>query len=140
MTAKDNLEGKLEELANAIATDDSIVEDVMSRIGQSGKMEKSNNKLLLRRFIMNRFSKLAAAAVVIVAAVISITFLGKLTAPVYALEQTIEALKNVRYMHIVRRGEAGQVEDERWIEIGPDGVQARYRQDTPPNFLVVDNL
>jgi hypothetical protein len=43
-------------------------------------------------------------------------------------------------MHIVRRDRAGNIEDERWIEIGPDGIQARYRQDTPErNFFVVDD-
>ncbi|MHC4665164.1 MAG: hypothetical protein ACYS9T_04295 [Planctomycetota bacterium] len=114
MTAENNLEKSLENLGSIIAPDDSLVNNVMSRV-QAVSTPKFT-KILSRRFIMNKFTKLTAAAVVIVAAVLSITFLGKLTAPVYALEQTIEALKNVRYMHIVRRGEAGQVEDERWIE------------------------
>jgi hypothetical protein len=42
-------------------------------------------------------------------------------------------------MHIIRRNETGQINDERWIEIGPDGVQARYRQDNKKNWLVVDD-
>ena len=40
----------------------------------------------------------------------------------YALEQTAEALKTVRFMHVVRRDRTGRIEDERWIEIGPDGT------------------
>ncbi|MHC4112664.1 MAG: tetratricopeptide repeat protein, partial [Planctomycetota bacterium] len=51
----------------------------------------------------------------------------------------LEAVKNVRFMHVVRRDEAGQIEDERWIEIGPDGFQIRYRQDNPPNRLIVED-
>jgi hypothetical protein len=43
-------------------------------------------------------------------------------------------------MHIVHRDRAGNIEDERWIEIGSDGIQARYRQDTPErDFFVVDD-
>ena len=93
------------------------------------------------RIIMkSRFIKLAAAAVIIVAVALSITVVDKLASPAYAIVQTIEAFKNVRYMHVVRRDKAWNIQDERWIEIDPDGVQARYRQDTPErNFFVVDD-
>jgi len=145
MTSKETIEEKLEKLAQAITPDNKLVENVMSRIdaepiGESSGIWNLRNKLISRRFIMNRFTKLTAAAMIIIAVVLSITFLDKSVAPAYAVEQTVEALKNVRFMHIVRRNEAGQIKDERWIEIGPDGIQARYRQDTPPNFFVVDNL
>ena len=71
MTAKDNIEEKLEDLGRVIGSDDSIVESVMSRIDteaitKSSRIEKLKSKLLVRRFIMNRFTKLAAAAVMIV--------------------------------------------------------------------------
>lgn len=61
--------------------------------------------------------------------------------PAYALDQTIQALKQVGFMHIIQRGADGTLADERWIEIGPDGRhQARYRQDTPRGkFFVVDD-
>ncbi|MHC4464813.1 MAG: tetratricopeptide repeat protein [Planctomycetota bacterium] len=137
MIAKENLEEKLEELGQAISSDDSLVENVMSRIDatpavESNRTGKFNNKLISRRFIMNRFTKFtAAAAVIIVGAALSITVIDKLTSPAYAIEQTI---------NIVRRDKAGNIEDERWIEIGTDGIQARYRQDTPErNFFVVDD-
>lgn len=92
------------------------------------------------RTIMKRpITKLAAAAVIVIAVVLSITFLDKSVTPAYALEQTIEAFKNVRFLHLVRHDESGQIEDERWIEIGMDGRQVRYRQDHPPNFLAVED-
>ena len=127
MNAQENLEEKLQKLGRAIGSDDSLVEQVMNRIdaAEPSRTYKFRNKLAVRRLIMNRFSKLAAAAVIIIAAVLAITVLDKSIAPAYAIEQTIEAFKNVRFMHIVRRDEAGNLEDERWIEIGPDGIQAR---------------
>ncbi|MHC4680755.1 MAG: tetratricopeptide repeat protein, partial [Planctomycetota bacterium] len=63
----------------------------------------------------------------------------KVTTPAYALEQTVEALEDVRYLHVIRHDEAGQINDERWIEVGPDGFQIRYRQDNPPNRLIVED-
>lgn len=145
MTAKDNLEENLQELGQAIGSNDSLVENLMSRIDSEtsagpNRVNSFKSKLIIRRLIMNRFTKFAMAAAIIIAAVLSITMLDKLAPPAYAIEQTVEALKHVRVMHIVRRDRAGNIEDERWIEIGPDGFQARYRQDTPErNFFVVDD-
>ena len=145
MTAEETIEKRLEKLAQAISPDDKLIENVMNRIdtksmGESERIEKLSTKLIVRRFIMNRFTKFVAAAMIIIAAALSITFLNKLVTPAYAIEQTIEAFKNVRFMHIVQRDRAGNIEDERWIEIGPDGFQARYHQDTPArSFFVVDD-
>ncbi len=59
--------------------------------------------------------------------------------PAYALDQTLKALKQVGFMHLIQRGADGTLTDERWIEIGADGRQVRYRQDTPPNFFAVQD-
>jgi tetratricopeptide (TPR) repeat protein len=137
MSVRDDLEEKLQSLGQAIGSDRSLIQTVMSRInpGPSAGFYR-----IERRFTMSRLMKLAAAAVIIIAVVLAITFLDKSTTPAYAIEQTVDALKNVRFMHIVQRDRVGNIEDERWIEIGPDGFQARYRQDTPErSFFVVDD-
>jgi len=144
MIAKETLEERLKKLGKAIGSDDSLVQNVAGCIDakmvvQPSRNDKFNKKIISRRFIMNRFTKIAAAAVLIVAVVLSITFLDKLTSQAYAFEQTLEAVKDVQFMHVVRRDEAGQIEDERWIEIGPDGFQVRYRQDNPPSRLIVED-
>lgn len=93
------------------------------------------------RTIMNsQIGKLATAAVIILAVVLSVSILNNSSTTAYALGQTMEAFKNVRYMHILRGPRKDKDQgDERWIEIMPDGSQGRYRQDTPPLFLVVDD-
>ena len=139
MTAKEPIEQKLKNLAQAIDTDDSLVESVMNRIdAEPTRTNKLKNKPA-RRFIMNRFTKLAAAAVIVIAVVLSATFLDIDVAPAYAIEQTIEAFKNIRFLHVIRHNETGDIEDERWIEIKADGAQGRYRQDTTGKLLVVDD-
>ncbi|MHC4647060.1 MAG: tetratricopeptide repeat protein [Planctomycetota bacterium] len=88
----------------------------------------------------SRITQLAAAAVILVAVILSIAILDKSVSSAYALEQTIEAIKSVRFMHIVRGPRENKDEgDERWIEIMPDGSQGRYRQHTPPRLFVVDD-
>ncbi len=51
MTAKEPIEKRLKKLAQAIAPDETLVENVMSRIdaisfGKPGKTKKTKNKLL----------------------------------------------------------------------------------------------
>ncbi len=144
MTNKDTMEEKLEKLGRAIGSDDSLIEKLMNRvdarsIDKSSRAGRSNNRLFTGRFTMNYFVKVAAAAVIIVAVVLSITIVDNLSSEAYGLEQTAKAFQDVRFMHIVRRDKAGQIDDERWVEIGLDGVQARYRQDNKKNWLVVDD-
>ena len=144
MTIKETVEEKLEKLGRAIGSDDSLIENLMSRIDvesvdKSDRAGRSNNKLITGRFTMNYFVKIAVAAAIILAVALSIVVIDKLTSQAYAFEETLDAVKYVQFIHIVSRDKAGQAKDERWIEIGPDGFQVRYRQDNPPNFFVVED-
>lgn len=72
---KKNLENRLEELGRAIGPDDSIVPGVMNRIDeefvdQPVRTETLTNKLLIRRLIMSRFTRYAAAAVIIIGVIL----------------------------------------------------------------------
>jgi tetratricopeptide (TPR) repeat protein len=145
MPPEKDIERRLRELGNAVGDDDSLAEAVMARIhkGQIAAPDedsKSRIQLVVRRLTMNRFVKFAVAATVIVAIIGGISSLGRFGSKAYAIDQTVEALRNVRYMHIVKHDKAGNLEDERWEEIDPNGYQARYRQNTPSNsFYVVDD-
>jgi len=136
MSVKDDLEEKLQGLGQAIGSDSSLIQTVMSRIN-AGTSAGFNQ--IERRFTMSRLMKLAAAAAIIIVALLGVRFLDKSLSTTYAFDQTVEAVKNVRFMHVVQRDETGQIKDERWIEIGPDGFQVRYRQDNPPNRLIVED-
>jgi len=85
-----------------------------------------------RTTMKSPIAKLAVAAAILAAVVLSISLWNKSTPAAYALDQTIEALQNVRFLHIIGRDDTGRIKDERWIEIGMDGRQVRYRQQNPP--------
>ncbi|MHC4105553.1 MAG: tetratricopeptide repeat protein, partial [Planctomycetota bacterium] len=94
----------------------------------------------IRRIIMkSRITKLAAAAVIIVGVALSLTVIDKLMPEAYAIDQTVKAFKNERFIHLVRRDEADQVKDERWIELGMDGRQVRYRQDKHGESFAIED-
>jgi len=136
MDTQKPIEEKLKELGQAIDSDESFVKDVVNHIQTKST---ARPKYKIRRMIMIHFTKLAAAAVIIIAALISLTIFDGSLQEAYAIEQTIEAFKNVRFLHLTSFDEDGAVDDERWIEIGAHGRQVRYRQQTPPNFLVIED-
>jgi tetratricopeptide (TPR) repeat protein len=69
-----------------------------------------------------------AAAVAILAAVLFSTMWSGTAHPAYAIQQTVEAFELVRFVHVTMDDPNGKLADERWIEMGSDGNQARYFQ------------
>ncbi len=134
MTAEKNIEQRLNELAQVIGADESLVENVMNRIDAAPiaqAEQKFKNKFFVRRFIMNRFTKLAAAAVIIIAAIFSVTIFDKTMPMAYALEQTIQASHSVRYLH-TKNYESGHDEPkEFWVEFDEYGDVKHVRMDFP---------
>jgi tetratricopeptide (TPR) repeat protein len=88
-----------------------------------------------RRIMRSRIAKLTSIAAMVALAALAVTFWSRSSSSVYAIEDTVAALENVRFLHIVGRDEAGQINDERWIEVGEDGYQVRYRQQHPPSVV-----
>jgi hypothetical protein len=97
--------------------------------------EKSRKKILAlirpniwRTFIKSRITKLAIAAVIIVIAALSITFLDKSVTPAYALEQTIEANRAMRYIHTMYLDSShDDVAKECWLEFDQAGQLKNVR-------------
>ena len=77
-------------------TDQRILKELIEAHEKSKKIHSALIESNIRRTIMkNPITKLAAAAVIIVALIISITFLDKSATPAYGIEQTIEAFRDV---------------------------------------------
>jgi len=121
--------------------DNRLISDALSVFDKSTTAKMAEIQPSIWRIIMrSKITKLAAAAVVIIAATLSIIVVqDAVTEPAYAIDQTIEAMSNVRFMHLVTLDKSGKLKDERWIEIGMDGLQVRYRQENLPDFMVVED-
>ena len=76
---------------------------------------------------MNRFTKLAAAAVIIIAVILGVTITGE----TYALEHTIRANHGIRYIHF-KDFKPGQSDPkEFWVEFFEDGEVKTARLEFP---------
>ncbi len=128
MTTDKNIENKLEELGQTIGSDESIVEKVITHINAEPIVE---SKQIKRRFIMNHLTKFAAAAVIIAAIALSISFWGKSIPTAYALDQTIEANHRVRYIHIKNFDPSHDEPKEYWVECDESGQLKSARWHMP---------
>ena len=117
--------------------DDTTIAHALQAQSTDGR-HADQNQSTWRRIMHSRITKLAAAALIAIVAFIGgIVFLAKPNT-VYALNETARALRNIRYIHVTLDQPEGDVCDERWIEIGSDGLQARYRQEWDDMVIVDD--
>jgi len=138
-------EEKFENFARQIKFDDTpnyehrdkLEKDLLFALQKQQRRQHKPFLQIWRPIMKTRIVKLAAAILLIAALVI--TLLEKSTPTAYAIEQTVEAFKNVRFLHLISCDQGGQIEDERWIELGLDGRQVRYRQEKPPVWLDIED-
>ena len=83
-------------------------------------------------------TKLAAAAVVIIAVTLAIHIWDKSIPLAYAIEQTIEANNNVRYLHIKIYAADEKEPREAWLEFDRDGQVTKVRINLPAWFFPTD--
>jgi len=118
----------------------AVLNNLLHQLDRTQESKSAAVQPEIRRIIMKSpTTKLAAAAVLIAVVTLLITVIDRTATPAYAIGQTVEALENVRFIHLVGYNDAGQIKDERWIEIGMDGRQVRYRQDTPPQPFAIED-
>jgi hypothetical protein len=121
--------------------DQRVLADAKGALAKTNTKTSVLSKPNLGRFIMKSPMTRLAMGVILTIGVISAVFIHGAT-PVYALEQTLTALNEIQFLHAVMRNAEGQATDERWIEVGSDGEQARYMQESRllgMDVLIVDN-
>lgn len=79
----------------------------------------------------------AAAAILLIGLVVSVRLLDRSTGPAYAFEQTIEAVKDIRYFHFRYTSPSRQyVDREAWVEYASHGELDKVRV----NFYGLDSV
>ena len=100
---------------------------------RAGRQAASPSPLTTSRIIMNSpITKLAAAAVIFVAAALSLHFWATSGTTAYAIEQTIQASHNVQYLHV--KSFMVSIPDEPiecWVEFEPSGRVKNIRINKP---------
>ncbi len=112
--------------------DEQVLTDVLRALEESKKNKSAASKPNIRRTIMKSpITKLAAAAVIIVGVVLSVTMWDKTTPTAYALEQTIQASHSVRYLRIKGFKKGMEEPKEFWLEFDEQGVIKNIRAHMP---------
>ncbi|MHC4169479.1 MAG: hypothetical protein ACYSWQ_21240 [Planctomycetota bacterium] len=84
----------------------------------------------------SKASKLAAAAVILIAVAISVTILDKSVAPAYAIEQTIEANRGLWFIHLKIEPSAEGHADEIWVQFDDNRQLTHLRVNFPDREVV----
>ncbi len=111
--------------------DKRVLGDVLRALEESEQPSALTWPNIRRTIMKSPITKLAAAAVIITAVVLSITLWDRSTPLAYGIEQTIEANNSVRYLHI-KNFTAGEDEPrEGWLEFDQDGQVTKVRAHMP---------
>ncbi len=97
--------------------DKRVHDDISAALTESEKTKSVQPEPNIWRTIMkNPITKLAAAAVIIIAVAISVTILDKSVTPAYAIEQTIEANRGLWFIHLKCEPSTHGHVDETWAQ------------------------
>lgn len=106
--------------------DDRVHGDISKALAESKQTQPALTQPNIWRIIMkNPMTKVATAAAVILIAVLGITVLDKSATPAYAVEQTIEAMKDIVTVHFFATDWSGRTL-ETWIKVNPDTGENDY--------------
>ncbi len=112
-------------------THNRILNNLQKTLAESQKTKPATQTNIWRIIMKSKITKLAAAAVIIVAVGLTLFLLDLSTTPAYAIEQTIKAHHSVRYLHI-KDFKAGENEPKQfWVEFDNDGQVKNIRLDFP---------
>jgi tetratricopeptide (TPR) repeat protein len=118
----------------------AVLKNLLVGLAELNKEKPVAPRSALRRVMMQSpTAKLTSVAAVVAVAVLSVSLWNRLSTQAYALDQTVEAIQKVRFLHVKESDEAGRIRFERWVEIGKDGLQARYRLDWRPYTLAIED-
>jgi len=99
--------------------DERVISNIMNTVEeQKTKMSTTNQTNIWRTIMNNRITKFAVVAVVLAALVLSITIFDNTVQEAYAIEQTREANRGVRFIHLKYEKAVG----------GGDGVEDMWAQ------------
>ena len=103
--------------------DKAVLNDVLEAFENSTKKKPAvSQPNIWRTIIKSRITKLATVAAIMIVVALSITFLDKSVAPAYAIEQTIEANRGMRYLHTKYFDSShDDVAKECWLEFDKAG-------------------
>jgi len=112
--------------------DKRVNDDISRALAEPDKTKSAFTQPNIGRIIMkNPVTKLAAAAVILIAVAISVTILDKSVTPAYAIEQTIEANRGLWFIHLKFEPSTHGHVDEIWVQFDDNRQLTNLRMNFP---------
>jgi hypothetical protein len=129
MTPAKNIKRLIKKLQDTTSAqmDRRVLGDVLRALEESEKTSTPTRRTIMKSPI----TKLAAAAVIIVAVMLSMNIWDKSIPTAYALNQTVEANHTVRYIHIKDLRDGKDEPKEFWVECDQFGQVKNVRMHLP---------
>jgi hypothetical protein len=102
--------------------DDEVRDDVLDAMERSRKVQSAAPQPSLWRIIMKSKASKLAAAIIVIGVVLSFLASERLSSPAWAIEQSIEALKDLKAIHLVGTFPGGTAEV--WMRANDTGTQS----------------
>ncbi|MHC4131788.1 MAG: LolA family protein [Planctomycetota bacterium] len=120
---------KLEKILNDIASE-QIPTEIEQTFDENWKvfskaLPKLERYILWERIMKNKITQIAAAVIILVGFLAVISLIAESDTSAYAVQQTIEAMKNVSVVHIFGRNWE-EKEVEMWAQINPETGRGEY--------------
>lgn len=132
MKRTDDIERSIREmkLTTSKAVDARILTDASEALAREKKPPPVSRQTgVWRKIMKSKWTRLSAAAATIIAAVLAITVFDKSATTAYAIEQTIEANRGMRSVHVQQWSAKARKPDDIWLEFDDEGLLARMRND-----------
>jgi hypothetical protein len=125
---------KIEQLARQIHIKPGVINNARILDDAADALEKTTSAMSLtarmslwRTIMKSRITKFAAAAIIAIAAVLSVSVFFKSVPTAFGIEQVIDAYNNVRFLHVKRTKPNQQEPIEYWIKSDEQGNIAKAR-------------
>lgn len=130
MRPADNIHRQIRDLRTQASAelDERVYEKFQQALGKPKKISAEYGPIHWRAIMQSRITKVATAAVIIVAAAVSIMVFNKSMPRAFGIEQVIAAYNNVHFLHVKQFRTNQEQPNEFWIKSDEQGrvVKARY--------------
>jgi hypothetical protein len=133
MRPAENIEILIKNLSDKTSAkmDKRVRRNMLQALDESAKTSVPTQPRIGRIIMKNPITKLAAAAVIIVAVMLLINMWDNIAPAAYALNQTVQASHSVRYLHIKSYKKGMEEPKEFWIEFNEQGGVKNIRAHMP---------
>ena len=111
----------------------AVLNDLLDRLDTVGETRQTASPNRWRIIMHSKMTKQLAAAITVIAGILSLTLVNNIIPSAYAIQDTIKAYNSVRWLHVKEFTRVGKEirPSEFWVECEDSGEPGKFRFQTP---------